>query len=114
MTQLANIKNTIIFFVCPSRRVVPKRRPGCRGRGVFFSKVFFCLIFCRYSPVMLYPNVRYFSFIRFGYYPPKICIGIVFISTWELEWSQEKLEKMLMQNLEGQTKINMIFLILAN
>ena len=21
---------------------------------------------------------------RFGYYPPKLCIGIVFISTWEL------------------------------
>ena len=36
MKQLANIKNTIIFFVRPSRRVVAKTR----DRGVFFSKVF--------------------------------------------------------------------------
>ena len=58
MKQLANIKNTIIFFVCPSRRVV--------GVRVSFFLKFLCFNFCRYSPVMLYPNVRYFSFIYGG------------------------------------------------
>ena len=84
MKQLANIKNTIIFFVCPSSRVVAKTPGRGAGVGVSFFLKFFCFNFCRYSAVMLYPNVRYFSFIRFGYYPPKVCIGIVFISTLEL------------------------------
>ena len=29
--------------------------------GVSFFLKFLCFNFCRYSPVMLYPNVRYFS-----------------------------------------------------
>ena len=36
--------------------------------------------------------------------PPGICISIVFIFSWDLHWSQEKLEKMLMQDLVGEAK----------
>ena len=38
---------------------------------------------------------------------------MVFILAWDLQWSQERLETMLMQNLEGQTKSIMVFLRVA-
>ena len=41
--------------------------------------------------------------------PPKFCISIVFVLSWDHCKSQEKLETMLMQNLGGQTKSIMVF-----
>ena len=41
--------------------------------------------------------------------PPKFCISIVFVFSWDHCKSQEKLETMLMQNLGGQTKSIMVF-----
>ena len=41
--------------------------------------------------------------------PPKFCIRIAFIFSWDHWKSQEKLETMLMQNLGGQTKSIMVF-----
>ena len=41
------------------------------------------------------------------------CISIVSSFSWDLQWSQEKLETMLMQNLGGQIKIIMVFSKLA-
>ena len=46
-------------------------------------------------------------------YPPRCCISIVFIFSWAHCKSQEKLETMLMQNFEGQTKSIMVFLKVA-
>ena len=40
---------------------------------------------------------------------PKFCISIVFSFSWDLQWSQEKTQTMLMQNLGGQTKSIMVF-----
>ena len=45
--------------------------------------------------------------------PPKACINIVSILSWDLQWSQEKIKAMLMQNFGGQTKCIMVFLKLA-
>ena len=42
-------------------------------------------------------------------FAPKFCISIVFVFSWGHFKSQEKLETMLMQNLEGQTKSIMVF-----
>ena len=42
--------------------------------------------------------------------PPKFCMSIVSSFSWELQWSEEK---MLMQNLGGQTKSIMVFSELA-
>ena len=36
--------------------------------------------------------------------PPKFCISIVFILSWDLQWSQERLETMLMQTFGGTNK----------
>ena len=44
---------------------------------------------------------------------PKFCISIVFIFSWDHCKSLEKLETMLMQNLEGQKKSIMVFSELA-
>ena len=41
--------------------------------------------------------------------PPKFCISIVFVFSWDRCNSREKLETMLMQNLGGQTKSIMVF-----
>ena len=41
--------------------------------------------------------------------PPKFCISIVFVFSWDYCKSKEKLETMLMQNLVGQTKRIMVF-----
>ena len=38
----------------------------------------------------------------------------LFSLPWDLQWSQEKVEAILMQILEGQTKSITVFLILAN
>ena len=36
--------------------------------------------------------------------PPKFCISIVFILSWDLQWSQERLETILTQNFGGTNK----------
>ena len=41
--------------------------------------------------------------------PSKFCISIVFVFSWDHCKSQEKLETMLMQNLEGQAKSIKVF-----
>ena len=41
--------------------------------------------------------------------PPKCCISIVFVFSWDHCKSQEKLETMLKQNLGEQTKSIMVF-----
>ena len=61
--------------MCSSQNAGPGPGPG-PGPGVgvgvslFFSK-FFCFNFCRYSPVLLFSNVRHLSFIYGGNYGPK-------------------------------------------
>ena len=45
--------------------------------------------------------------------PPNFCISIVFVFSWGLCNSQEKLETMLMQNLGGQRKSIMVFFEVA-
>ena len=45
--------------------------------------------------------------------PPKFCISIVFVFSWDHFKSQEKLQTMLMQNLGGQTKSIMVFFEVA-
>ena len=39
--------------------------PGS-GSGCHFFSYFFCFSFCRYSPVLLFSNVRHLSFIYGG------------------------------------------------
>ena len=46
--------------------------------------------------------------------PPKLCISIVFISSWDHCKSQEKMETTFMQNFGGQTKSIMVFLKVAH
>ena len=41
--------------------------------------------------------------------PPKFCISIVFVSSWDHCKSQEELETKLIQNLGEQTKSIMVF-----
>ena len=41
--------------------------------------------------------------------PPRFCMSIVFVFSWDHCKSQEKLKTMLMQNLGGQTKSIMVF-----
>ena len=41
--------------------------------------------------------------------PPKFCISIVSRFSWDLQWSQEKIKTILMQNLGGQIKSIMVF-----
>ena len=43
--------------------------------------------------------------------PPKFCINVVSIFSWDSQWSQEKIKTMLMQNFGGQTKSIMVFLL---
>ena len=40
--------------------------------------------------------------------PPKFCISIVSRFSWDLQWSQEKIKTILMQNLGGQIKSIMV------
>ena len=43
----------------------------------------------------------------------KFCINIVSIFSWDLQWSQEEIQTMLMQSFGGQTKSIMVFLKVA-
>ena len=45
--------------------------------------------------------------------PPKFCMNIVSIFPLDLQWSQEKIKTMLMQDFGGQTKSIMVFLKVA-
>ena len=45
--------------------------------------------------------------------PPKFCINIVSIFSWDLLWSQGKIKAILFKNLKGQTKSIMVFLKVA-
>ena len=42
-------------------------------------------------------------------YPPKFCISIVFVFSWDHCRSEEKLETMLLQNIGGANKEFMVF-----
>ena len=44
----------------------------------------------------------------------KFFLSIVFISSWSLQWSQEKVEIIFMQNFGRQTKSIMIIFKIAN
>ena len=59
------------------------------------------------SQYQKYYNTLYLSLQTFAH------ASIVFIFSWDLQWSQEKLETILTQNFGGAKSI-MVFLILAN
>ena len=48
------------------------------------------------------PISQYQKYLNTLFVYPRVCISIVFIFSWDLQWTQEKLETMLMQNF-GET-----------
>ena len=47
-------------------------------------------------------------------WPSNFCVNIVSIFSWELQWSQEKIKTMLIQNFGVQNKNIIVFLQVAN
>ena len=74
------------------------------------SSLFRFLVFVVFNLYRPLPNT-----IMLFVWPPKFCISTVSSFSWDLQWSQEKIKTMLMQNLGGhaQTKSIMVFLKVA-